>query len=374
MWSAIALLFFGYCGWIVAAIIARLALNKYFSMPIKKEIFPTATLIVSAYNEQEVIEEKIQNCLLLNYPMDRLKIIIASESTDETNNIVSRHISDRITLASFQGREGKSATINRVLEQVNSELVIFSDANAMYDKNAIQNIANNFYDPRVGCVIGHLKYVIESENSGVHGEGLYWWLDIKFREAVSGIKGFVPGINGSIFAIRRNLYFPISYNRGDDYELCTRIVNRGYIAVFEKNALAYEVARETNSQQYNRKVRLAKWNITSSFLLALDALKNKNFRSFAQIILIRGIRYLSPLILLIIFYLTYKLSRQSIFYFYLFVLEMVVIIISIIVLIFNKSIKNKILNALGYFLLVNIAATMALLTVFNVQSVWSKQR
>lgn len=374
MWSAVALLFFSYFGWVITAIIVRLALNKYFSMPRKKEIFPTVTLIVSAYNEQEVIEEKIQNCLLLDYPIDRLKIIIASESTDKTNDIVASFVSDRILLAAFHGREGKSATINRVLEQVNSELVIFSDANTMYETNAIQNIVNNFFDPRVGCVIGHLKYFIESENSGAHGEGLYWWLDIKFREAVSGIKGFVPGINGSIFAIRRNLYFPISYNRGDDYELCTRIVNRGYIAIFEKNALAYEVAKETNSQQYNRKLRLAKWNITSSFLLALDALKNKNIRSFGQIFLIRGIRYLSPLILLIVLYLTYKLSDQSILYFYLFVLEVVLIFISIIVLIFNRCIKNKILNALGYFLLVNIAAMMAWLTIYDVRSVWSKQR
>jgi len=374
LWSAIALLFFGYFGWIFIAIIIKFFFKNLSTRFSRYEIHPTVTLVVSVYNEEAVIEEKLKNCLALEYPREKLQIVFASESTDGTNEIISKYVSESLLLISFSKRHGKSATINRVMQNITSEIVIFSDANSMYEKNAIQKIVNNFADSRIGCVIGQLKYIIDRTSSGTSGEGLYWALDIKFREAISGVKGFVPGINGSIFAIRRKLYFPIAYDRGDDYELCTKIVNKGFIAVFERCAIAYEVAKETNFQQYQRKLRIARWNIKSSTILAFDAIKCRNYRSFLQIVFIRGVRYISPFILLVIFYTSFRLSYENSYYLWFFILQMTFLISSFLVLVFNSKIKNKLLSAIGYFLLMNLAAMMALVTIFSERSVWTKQR
>ena len=374
LWGAIALLFFGYFGWTIVAILISNLFKRSSARSLSEAFQPNVALIVSAYNEENIIESKILNSLELEYPKDRLKIIFASESTDQTNSIIRKYISNQVELINFEIRQGKSATIFRIMPKVESDIVIFSDANSIYQKDAIQKLVASFQDPIVGCVIGKLVYILERVSSGTAGENLYLSLDERFREAVSGVKGFVPGINGSIFAIRRELYFPLAKERGDDYELCTRIVNRGFKAVYEKQAVAYEVANESNKQQYNRKLRIARWNIKSSILLGIDAILYGNFRSFFQIILIRGVRYLSPLLLIAILWLSYQLSLTSQFYLWFFLIQLGVLFLSAIVLIFNNNIKNKLLNAIGYFLLMNTAALMAWLTIFKQQSVWTKQR
>ena len=374
LWGAIALLFFGYFGWAFIAILLNHIFRSSSNRVMSESFLPSVTLIVSVYNEQEIIESKIINSLGLDYPRDKLLIIFASESTDNTNSIISKYTSTQIKLIDYQIREGKSATIFRVMPSIDSSIVVFSDANSFYQQDSIKKLIGHFQDEDIGCVIGKLAYVQDPVSSGTVGELAYWSLDAKFREAVSGIKGFVPGINGSIFAIRRELYFPIARNRGDDYELCTRIVNKGYIAVYERRAIAYEIANETNRQQFNRKLRIARWNIKSSILLSLDALSNRSFRSFFQIVLIRGVRYLSPILLLIIFILTYCLIGVNNFYRAFFMLQVVFLLISLITLIFNHRIKSWPLNAAGYFLLMNAAALMAWLTIFKTQSIWTKQR
>lgn len=339
-----------------------------------KNYLPSVTFIISAFNEEKIIESKIINTLKINYPKERFEIIVASEATDNTNAIVSSYEGENLRLMSFLEREGKSATLYRVMPSVESEIIVFSDANSMYEEDAIRILVADFQDDRVGCVIGRLEYLIDGINSGAVGEGLYWSLDMKFRRAISGVKGLVPGINGSIFAIRRTLYFPLARDRGDDYELCTRIVNKGYLAIFAKDAVAIELANESNKQQFNRKLRIARWNIKSSALLCIDAIKEINFRSFFQILLVRGIRYLSPILLLAILIMTYQISKSNQLYQLLLWLQITFYLMGIFVLVLNGAVRGKILNAVGYFLLMNIAALVAWLTIFKNQTFWVKQR
>jgi cellulose synthase/poly-beta-1,6-N-acetylglucosamine synthase-like glycosyltransferase len=374
LWSAIALLFFSYFGFMMLAAIFGHIFKKT-KIPKKDEKYlPSVTFIISTFNEEKIIESKIINSLKIDYPKERFQIIVASEATDNTNKIVSSYECENLRLISFIDREGKSATLYRVMPSVESEIIVFSDANSMYREDAIKNLVADFQDRQVGCVIGRLEYLIDGISSGAVGEGLYWSLDMKFRQAISGVKGLVPGVNGSIFAIRRTLYFPLARDRGDDYELCTRIVNKGYLAIFAKDAVAIEHANESNKQQFNRKLRIARWNIKSSVLLCIDAVRELNFRSFFQILLVRGIRYLSPILLLSILIMTYQISKSNQLYLLLLWLQIAFYFTGIFVLFFNGMVKGKILNAIGYFLLMNIAALVAWLTIFKNQTFWVKQR
>lgn len=258
------------------------------------DILPPVSLVVSAYNEEHVIDEKLRNCLALDYPRERLQIVVASESTDGTNDIVRCYEPEGVELRAYAERRGKSATIRRLMTHLRGEIVVFSDANGLYRGDAIRKLVRNFADSRVGAVIGHLQYRDPSDSVGGRGEAVYWRYDHWLRRHASRTLGIIPGITGGVFAIRRDLYFPLSDDRGDDYELCTGIAIRGHAVVFEPDAVAEERASETTPQQFRRKIRLVRWNTMSSLLLIRDALRfRRPFVAF-QVVSHRLLRYTAP--------------------------------------------------------------------------------
>lgn len=258
---------------------------------------PAVTLIISAYNEQDVIDAKLKNSLALDYP--NLDIIVGSESTDGTNEIASKYADQGIVVRQFSERRGKSATLFRIVPTLRSDIVVFSDANAMYRPDTLRKMVRNFADPSVGCVIGQLKYRDPSESVGGRGEAVYWKHDEWHRRHAAKATCLIPGINGSVFAIRRELYFPVDEQRGDDYELCTRIAIRGHAVVFEADAIAEEAGGQTTRQQFNRKTRLVRWNIFSSIVLIREALLFRNLRVAWQVLSHRLLRYTVPVWLLL---------------------------------------------------------------------------
>ena len=339
---------------------------------------PTVTLIVSAYNEESVIREKITNCLAQDYPQDKLEIVIASESTDATNEIAGEFAARGVVLLAFTGRRGKSATLYRTLPSVKGEIVVFSDANAIYRPDAVRKLVRNFSDPGVGCVIGQLRYRDPSDSVGGQGESMYWSYEMWIRKHASNIEGIVPGVNGAIFAIRKELYRPIAEDRGDDFELCTRIVIDGYRAKFEPQAIAEEQASETTSQQFRRKVRLARWNIFSSIILFREAVGRLRWRVAFQLISHRLLRYFSSVWLATALLANIALSSRSdilmlllwgqlVFY----VLGMVGLIMEII-----GCRAPKLCLAASYFLMVNLASGVAIfLSLSRGQAtLWQKVR
>ncbi len=277
------------------------------------EARPMVTLIISAYNEETVIEEKLKNSLLLDYPKDRLEIVVASESTDRTHEIAGRYVAHGIRLRTFPGRSGKSATLYRVVPDVSGEIIVFSDANALYRPDAIRQIVKHFADPTVGSVIGTLHYCDPTDSVGGRGESLYWRYDLWLRRHLGRVRGMVPGINGSMFAIRRSLYLPFAEDRGDDYELCTRIAIRGHQVISEPAAIAIERASESTPQQFSRKKRLVRWNTMSSLLLLRDAFANKAWLVAFQVVSHRLLRYLAPLFLIAGFLASLWLAPSSTF-------------------------------------------------------------
>ncbi len=271
---------------------------------------PFVTLIISAYNEEKVIVEKLRNALALDYPRERLQIIVASESTDETHALAELFMREGIELRAFADRRGKSATLARVIPDTRGDFLVFSDANALYRTDAIRKLVRNFSDPSVGAVVGQLEYRDHAASVGAQGEGVYWAYDRWLRRHVNRVPGLVPGVNGSIFAIRKSLYLPFSEVRGDDYELCTRIAIRGYRVVSEPEAIAEERADESAAQQFKRKMRLVRWNTMSTLLLLREALSFRNWPIAFQLVSHRLLRYLAPVWLVLGFASSAALAAQ----------------------------------------------------------------
>lgn len=141
----------------------------------KAEIISSVSLLITAYNEEKVIRQKIENSLALDYPLDKLEIIVASDgSTDKTNVIVAEYADRGVRLNHSVERKGKTAAQNDAVLKSSGEVIVFSDANAMYARDAIKKLVRNFDDKRVGCVCGELKYTNSSEGVAGKGENLYW--------------------------------------------------------------------------------------------------------------------------------------------------------------------------------------------------------
>ena len=169
---------------------------------------PRVILIISAHNEERIIREKIENSLALDYPKDRLRIVVASDgSVDATNDIVREYESRGVILKAFERREGKSATLNRAVLGLDADVLVFSDANAFYREDAIRKLVRNMADEEIGCVVGKLVYL--SNNSYVgRGESLYWRYESLLNGLESRLKSVLVG-TGTIFAVRRTLFSPL---------------------------------------------------------------------------------------------------------------------------------------------------------------------
>ncbi len=216
----------------------------------RAEIEPTVTVIVAAYNEQSVIARRIENLLQLDYPPEKLQIVVTSDaSTDGTDEIALEY--DRVKLIS-NPRGGKVAAQDRAVRQSDSEIVAFSDANATWSADALRQLVRAFADPDVAYVCGQLQILAAD---GSNKEGLYWRYEMGIRGAESAL-GSVTGGNGSIYAVRRADYVEVDPRFGHDLSLPYLMVQRGRRAVYEPAAHAFEKPTPSNETEYRRKVRM----------------------------------------------------------------------------------------------------------------------
>ncbi len=217
---------------------------------------PLVTLLVAAHNEEQVIEDKILNSLRLDYPSDRLKIVIASDgSTDATPQIVSRYADRGVQLLNFRQRRGKSGLLNAAIAQTSGEILVLSDANTEYDPMAIRKLVRWFANPQVDVVCGRL--LLQDDERGKNVDGIYWRYET-FLKNCEGKVGALLGSNGAIYAIRRRAYVPIPGNTiVDDFviPLLSKLRFRGRI-IFEPEAIAYEETAPHIGSEFRRRARI----------------------------------------------------------------------------------------------------------------------
>ncbi len=230
----------------VAAALARVAIRPVRKQPIE----PSVAIVIAAYNEETVIARRLENLLALDYPADRLQIVVTSDaSSDRTEEIALQYPGVQVI---SNPRGGKVAAQDRAVRQTESEIVAFSDANAAWAPDALRRLVASFADPDVAYVCGQLQIV---DDDGRNKEGVYWRYELGVRDAESRLSS-VTGGNGSIYAVRRADYIEVDPRYGHDLSLPYRMVQRRRRAVYDASARAFEKATPTNETEYRRKVRM----------------------------------------------------------------------------------------------------------------------
>lgn len=241
--------------------------------------FPLVTLIVSAYNEEKVIGEKIRNALSLDYPSDRLEIMVVSDaSSDKTDDIV-RQFKDRgVKLIRMPERRGKTFGLNKAVQEARGEILVFSDANAIYDKNALKELVKFFADATVGYVVGKAEYYENLDKLAGKQENIYWKYELKIKELESDINSVVGG-DGAIYAVRKDLYEPLAADDINDFVNPLQVICKGYQGVFNPNAVCREDAAGDFEKEFYRKKRIVNrsWRAVLKMRCILNPFKSGLF-------------------------------------------------------------------------------------------------
>lgn len=243
-----------YAGYPLAA--ALLARRR--PRPVRKGVFePRVTILIAAYNEEKVIGATLANKLALDYPPDKLEILVVSdESTDQTDAIVASFAHRGVRLIRQEPRAGKTAALNRAVVAAKGEILVFSDANSQYAPHALRYLVENFADPQVGYVTGKMVYTNSDGTMTGDGCSAYMRYENRLREAETAI-GSVVGVDGGIDAVRRELYRPMNPDQLPDFVLPLRVVEQGYRVVYEPKALLWEAALQDVSDEYRMRVRVS---------------------------------------------------------------------------------------------------------------------
>jgi len=259
---------------------------------------PSVSFIISAHNEETIIGPKLENTLGLDYPSDKLEIVVVSDgSTDRTDETVNSHAARGVTLIRTADRRGKTAGLNLAITRVTGEIVVFSDANAIYDSQALRRLVRHFTDDTIGYVVGHARYVGGDESAAGRSESTYWDLEIRIKQWESDFSSVVGG-DGAIYAIRRHLYEPLADSDINDFVNPLQIVARGYRGIFDQSAWCSERTAEEFGKEFGRKVRIA--NRSFNGLLRVPIVCNPLIvgRFAWQVISHKLLRWFSPFIIL----------------------------------------------------------------------------
>ena len=303
-WGSLGALAWTHAGYPLAAA----ALARLRPRPVRtSDETPTVSLIVAAWNEETVIERRLENLLALDYPPERVEIVVASDaSSDRTDELVEAVAArePRVRLLRC-ARGGKVAAQNRAVRETSGEILAFSDANATWAPDALRLLVRNFADPEVAYVFGRLR--LEAAD-GTNREGAYWRYEVWLREQESTI-GSTTGGYGSIYAVRHSDYVEVDPRFGHDLAFPYLMVQRGRRAVHEPEALAFEKPSRDIEDEYRRKVRMFEhcWLIT----LRGRMLRDLDPVYLAQIVSHRVLRYGSGLLHLVLLGTSLPLARRG---------------------------------------------------------------
>jgi len=214
------------------------------------------SLIIAAYNEEKILHEKLQNALTLQYPRERLEILVVSDgSTDATNAIVKAYAHKGVILHEIMPRGGKARALGLVVPQAHGDILVLSDANTLYHQDALKKLVRHFVDPTVGAVSGDVR-LVDAAQSYAWSESLYYHYE-RWLQYMESALGSIIGADGGMYALRRTLFCPPSIGLIlDDFVISLSVARAGYRVLYEPEAVAVEQGTSSSSEEFRRKVRI----------------------------------------------------------------------------------------------------------------------
>jgi len=252
-WLAIAAIFYVYIGYPCCA--SLIVIFRGPRIVRKKAWTPRVTILIAAYNEERDIAKTIENKLALEYPADCLEIIVISDgSTDRTDEIVLSYRDKGVRLLR-QERAGKTAALNAAIGEAGGEIIVFSDANSIYSRDALQHLVSNLAAEDVGYVTGKMVYTDAAGNPVGDGCSAYMRYE-NFLRSIETRLGSIVGVDGGIDAMRKKLYSPLRPDMLPDFVLPLRVIEQGYRVVYEPRAVLKEQSLESSADEYGMRVRV----------------------------------------------------------------------------------------------------------------------
>lgn len=361
-WFALFTIFYAYAGYgILMYVIVKIRRSFGKGKVASDTSFePEVSFVVPCYNEIDFIDQKIQNCLELEYPKDKLKIIFITDGSNDGTNIKADTY-EEVKVLHEDKRGGKSAAENRVMKFVDTPVVVFSDANTILPPNALREIVKHYADPKVGAVSGEKRILAKDKDSATgSGEGLYWKYESFLKKLDSELFSIV-GAAGELFSFRKELFTELEEDTIlDDFIESLRIAEKGYRVIYEPEAYAMETASESVKEELKRKIRICAGGWQS--MRRLSSLLNpfRNFTLTFQYVSHRVLRWsVVPLFLLMIFPINTYLFSFGPIYQLLFYGQCVFYITALAGwYLANREIKVKALFVPYYFFIMNYAVFM----------------
>jgi len=368
-WGSVAAIFYLYIGYPIFLYIAsRVRVRRRIADSAAP--WPSACLVVSAFNEDKVIRDKIENSLSLDYP-GKFRILVASDGSDDaTVDIVNEYRSRGVVLRHNPARHGKSAVLNDVVPRLDEDIVVFTDANSLFGRDAIKNLCRHFSDPNIGCVVGRLRYVERGVAPAGRGEGAYWRYEGMLSRLESRL-GSVLVANGSIFAIRRQFFSELYPEVANDFQIPIDVGAGGHEVIYDAAAEAYEPSTAYWSEEFERKVRIVLRGLSGYSRLAgrIRGLRRWQFWSH------KLLRWLAGAFLITALLSNAALAARHPFYALVFVTQLLFYSAAAVGWTRRLEGENKrIFNIPFYFTMVNTAAFVAVVKFLAGKrlSVWEK--
>jgi len=326
----------------------------------------SVSILISAYNEEKVIADRIENIKKLNYDFSKLELIIGSDcSTDKTDEILSQiSMEDNwIKVKIFNDRRGKAAVLNDIVSLAKNEILVFTDANTRFEKDAILNLVSQFSSNKIGGVCG--KLILEEpkdDHDSSNRERLYWKYETKLKE-LEGRLGNLISANGGIYAVRKNLFkkFPGEYAVTDDLYQTLAVLNQNFNFIYGINAVAHEDISKEIISEFRRKVRFAATNFQTILFFKSLLFNKRIFLSFA-LWSHKILRWFVPVMAILLFITSLLLVNYSQTYFIGLIIQACFYFSALVGFLFHKmKLNGSVFSIIYYYSLTNLALLVGML-------------